>query len=155
MEMWFAEKWTKRYGKPDCLPKHFLGAADDNDMTLTEFQNEYSYDRCLPTCNEEHFTMTRARGDLDGTNLNRMVNIFQDSLASTVFLNMSKWTLKILLIFQAGVNLTYTAMRFYFQSFDYNEKIIYQETLSEFLCRSFTLVKTIFALKNPTNFFCS
>ena len=52
---------------------------------------------------------------------------------------MSKWTLKILLIFQAGVNLTYTAMRFYFQSFDYNEKIIYQETLSEFLCRSFTL----------------
>ena len=72
MGLLFAEKWTKRYGKPDCLPKHSLVAPDD--MTQTEFQNEYSYDKCLPTCNEEHFTMTRSRGDLDGTNLNRMVN---------------------------------------------------------------------------------
>ena len=75
-------------------------------------------EKCLPGCEEEIFTMTRSSGDLNYEKLNMKDPKNNNSQV-----------------------VNFITMRFYFSSFDYNKKIVYQDTIPDFMCKLLEYLK--------------
>ena len=107
------EPWAKDYAAPDCIPKTIRSLFQE---FIAENGNDWSgfgfSEKCLPGCEEEIFTMTRSSGDLNYEKLNMQDPKNDDSQV-----------------------VNFITTRFYFSSFDYNKKIVYQDTISDFMCK--------------------